>query len=94
MDLRRLLRDVVRELDREAVTGRTETPSPSPSASEAERVRRARSNELAEARRFLQELDPDSQEGLWFDAVAEGYPSRLEAAVAYVRDVKGRPPRS
>ena len=40
-----------------------------------------------EARRFLRELDPDSQEGLWFDAVAEAYPSRLEAAIAYVREV-------
>ena len=41
-----------------------------------------------QARAFLQSLDADSQEGMWFDAFAESFPSRLEAAVAYVRDVK------
>jgi hypothetical protein len=38
----------------------------------------------AEARRFLAALDPDSSEGMWFDAVAASFPSRLEAAIAYV----------
>jgi hypothetical protein len=40
------------------------------------------------ARRFLKTLDPDSQEGMWFAALAEGFRSPLEAARVYVRDVK------
>jgi hypothetical protein len=43
-----------------------------------------------EARRFLRELDPESSEAMWFEALAESYPSRLEAALVYVRDVKRR----
>jgi len=43
-----------------------------------------------EARRFLDALDGESQEGMWFEAFAEGFPSRLDAAVAYVRDMKRR----
>jgi hypothetical protein len=38
-----------------------------------------------EAQRFLAKLDPDSSEGMWFDAFAQGFPTRLDAAVAYVR---------
>ena len=41
-----------------------------------------------EAQRFLGALDVESQEGMWFDAFAEGFPSRLDAAVVYVRDIK------
>jgi hypothetical protein len=41
-----------------------------------------------EAQRFLGSLDADSQEGMWFEAFAEGFPSRLAAAVAYVKDMK------
>ena len=41
-----------------------------------------------DARRFLGSLDGDSQEGMWFEAFAEGFPSRLDAAIAYVRDMK------
>lgn len=43
-----------------------------------------------EARRFLGALDGDSQEGMWFEAFAEGFPSPLDAAVAYVKDMKSR----
>ena len=45
-----------------------------------------------EARRFLGSLDVDSQEGMWFEAFAEGFPSRLDAAVVYVKDMKRRRP--
>jgi hypothetical protein len=38
-----------------------------------------------EARRFLAKLDRDSSEGMWFDAFAQSFPSRLDAAVAYLR---------
>ena len=41
-----------------------------------------------EARRFLGALDVESQEGMWFEAFAEGFPSRLDAAVVYVKDMK------
>jgi len=44
---------------------------------------------VRDARHFLAELDADSAEGMWFDAVAESFPSRLDAAIAYVRGVKG-----
>lgn len=43
-----------------------------------------------EAGRFLASLDVESQEGMWFDAFAEGFPSRLDAALAYVKDMKHR----
>jgi hypothetical protein len=43
------------------------------------------------ARRFLATLDPDSTEGMWFDALAERFPTRLQAAIVYVRDVKQSP---
>lgn len=44
----------------------------------------------AEAARFLATLDPTSAEGLWFEAIASSFPSRLAAAAAYVRDVGPR----
>jgi hypothetical protein len=65
LDLQKMLRDAIAELDRET-----------------EHERRAA------ARVFLKDLDPNSQEGMWFDAIAERFPSRLDAAVAYLRDVK------
>lgn len=43
---------------------------------------------LDRARRFLRELDPESQEGLWFEALAGSFPDRLTAALSYVRTVK------
>ena len=52
---------------------------------ELEREEEARFTE--EARRFLRDLVPDSQEGMWFDAIAGSYPSRLAAAIAYVKTV-------
>ena len=37
-----------------------------------------------EATSWLENLDPFSAEGLWFEWFAEGYPSKLEAAVEYL----------
>ncbi|HVJ88849.1 MAG TPA: hypothetical protein VM580_03535 [Labilithrix sp.] len=70
MNWRELLNDVAAELRRED-----------------ERAELAQARHLEhEAKRFLRDLDPDSQEGMWFEAFAECYPSRLEAALVYVRD--------
>jgi hypothetical protein len=65
LDLQKMLRDAVAELDRETAV-----------------------EDRAAARAFLKNLDPESQEGMWFEAMAERFPSRLEAAVVYLRDVK------
>ncbi|MFO0734963.1 MAG: hypothetical protein U0270_03755 [Labilithrix sp.] len=65
LDLQKMLRDAVAELDRETELDQRQA-----------------------ARAFLRNLDPGSQEGMWFEALAERFPSRLEAAVAYLRDVK------
>jgi hypothetical protein len=40
------------------------------------------------AKHFLATLDADSAEGMWFEALAAGFATRLEAALVYVRDVK------
>jgi multidrug efflux pump subunit AcrA (membrane-fusion protein) len=37
-----------------------------------------------EAQAWLKTLDPFSSEGLWFARFAEGYPSKLEAAMEYL----------
>ncbi len=37
-----------------------------------------------QAKTWLEQLEPLSQEGLWFEKFAEGYPSNLEAAIAYL----------
>ena len=65
LDLRKMMRDAIAELDRET---------------ELEQRHAARA--------FLKNLDPNSQEGMWFEALAEKFPNRIEAAVAYLRDVK------
>lgn len=65
LDLQKMLRDAVAELDRETELDQRQA-----------------------ARAFLKSLDPSSQEGMWFEALAERFPSRLEAAVVYLRDVK------
>ena len=38
-----------------------------------------------QAKDWLAKLDPFSSEGLWFEKFAEGYPSRLEAAIEYLQ---------
>jgi hypothetical protein len=45
--------------------------------------------ERAAAQRFLASLDRSSPEGEWFETLAEGFPSRLEAAIAYLREMSG-----
>ena len=39
---------------------------------------------LRQAKKWLSNLDPHSEEGLWFEEFAYSYPSRLEAAIDYV----------
>lgn len=38
-----------------------------------------------EAQAWLKTLDPFSSEGLWFERFAEGYPSKLDAAMGYLQ---------
>jgi hypothetical protein len=47
----------------------------------------------AKAQQILDELDPESEEGLWFEAFAETFASRFEAALVYAREVASRVPR-
>ncbi|WP_017655195.1 salt stress protein, Slr1339 family [Fortiea contorta] len=37
------------------------------------------------AKEWLNKLDPFSPEGLWFERFAEGYPSKLAAAIEYLQ---------
>jgi hypothetical protein len=39
-----------------------------------------------QAKDWLAKLDPFSSEGLWFERFAEGYPSKLEAAIEYLQN--------
>lgn len=39
-----------------------------------------------QAQDWLKKLDPLSSEGLWFERFAEGYPTKLAAAVEYLQD--------
>ncbi len=38
------------------------------------------------AKEWLKQLDPLSTEGLWFERFAEGYPTKIEAAVNYLQE--------
>ncbi|WP_414516121.1 salt stress protein, Slr1339 family [Nostoc sp. PCC 9305] len=38
-----------------------------------------------QAKEWLTKVDPLSSEGLWFERFAESYPSKLEAAIEYLR---------
>jgi hypothetical protein len=38
-----------------------------------------------EATKWLETLDPFSPEGLWFERFAEGYPTKLDAAMEYLQ---------
>ncbi|MBN3944618.1 MAG: hypothetical protein V7L21_17050 [Nostoc sp.] len=38
-----------------------------------------------QAKEWLSKVDPLSSEGLWFERFAESYPSKLEAAIEYLR---------
>lgn len=39
----------------------------------------------SQAKDWLAKLDPLSTEGLWFESFAQGYPSKLEAAIEYLQ---------
>ncbi|MCC5635282.1 hypothetical protein LC593_05320 [Nostoc sp. CHAB 5844] len=39
-----------------------------------------------QAQEWLEKLDPFSPEGLWFERFAEGYPSKLAAAIEYLQN--------
>ncbi|MBC1224903.1 hypothetical protein GNF10_18940 [Nostoc sp. UCD121] len=39
-----------------------------------------------QAKEWLAKVDPLSSEGLWFERFAESYPSKLEAAIEYLRN--------
>lgn len=58
---------------------------------EQEKIRQAKLKEKQlkalkkQAQDWLNKLDPLSTEGLWFERFAEGYPSKLEAAIEYLQ---------
>jgi hypothetical protein len=41
-----------------------------------------------QAKVWLEKLEPLSSEGLWFEKFAEKYPSKLEAAIDYLQELK------
>ncbi len=45
---------------------------------------------IAQAKKWLNQLQPYSEEGMWFDQFAESYPSRLDAAIDYLKALKGQ----
>jgi hypothetical protein len=47
-----------------------------------------RQNLEKQAKTWLAKLEPLSQEGLWFEKFAEGYPSTLEAAIEYLQGLE------
>ena len=42
---------------------------------------------IRQAEKWLADLDPSSDEGMWFNQLAESYPSRLEAAINYLQSL-------
>jgi hypothetical protein len=58
---------------------------------EQEKIRQAKLKEQQleavkkQAKDWLNQLDPLSQEGLWFEGFAQSYPSKLEAAIEYLQ---------
>lgn len=57
---------------------------------EAQQKQQQRQKQLealeVQAQDWLEKLDPLSSEGLWFERFAEGYPTKLAAAVEYLQD--------
>jgi hypothetical protein len=50
-----------------------------------EQIRKAKQAQLrGQAQEWLKSLDPLSDEGFWFEQFAEKYPTRLDAAIAYL----------
>jgi chromosome segregation ATPase len=42
---------------------------------------------VQQAEKWLANLDPSSDEGMWFNQLAESYPSRLDAAINYLSTI-------
>lgn len=53
---------------------------------EAQRQRQQQEQRTKKAQAWLQQLTPLSGEALWFEEFVKHYPSRLEAAIAYLGD--------
>ena len=43
---------------------------------------------IRQAEKWLANLDPSSDEGMWFNQLAESYPSKLEAAISYLQTLE------
>ncbi len=43
---------------------------------------------IAQAKQWLDQLEAYSEEGMWFEQFAESYPSRLDAAIDYLKALK------
>ena len=52
---------------------------------QAEQLKQIESLKL-HAKAWLKQLDPLSTEGLWFERFAEGYPTKLAAAINYLQE--------
>jgi hypothetical protein len=49
-----------------------------------QQLEQQRQAKIEQAKAWLKNLDPISQEGVWFEQLAEKYPSKLEAAIDYL----------
>lgn len=52
---------------------------------QAEKEKKLQELYAKKAQEFLKKLDPKSNEAVWFEKMATNYPTRLEAAVAYLQ---------
>jgi hypothetical protein len=60
-----------------------------------EQIRQAKQAQLrGQAGEWLKSLDPLSDEGFWFEQFAEKYPTRLDAAIAYLEVIPASNPDS
>ncbi len=53
-----------------------------------QRQQQQKKQAIAQAQHWLKQLDPYSDEGLWFDQFAESYSDRLDAALDYLKALK------
>jgi hypothetical protein len=63
------------------------TPEPSPDT-QAQREKRRQQALEQKARRWLSNLNPQSEEGRWFEEFAYSYDSRVKAAMDYLEALK------
>ncbi|MBR8832322.1 MAG: hypothetical protein N5P05_002032 [Chroococcopsis gigantea SAG 12.99] len=57
-------------------------------ANEEQTEKRRREALKEKARRWLQKLNPESEEGMWFEEFSYSYESKLEAAMTYLEALK------